>query len=203
MAETFPDLIGKMAVNIVSGMKYGRDKGGMLVSTRDMDSYWAGKFTSGKLLQDEYADLDAWLTDCVELNKRVDFIHPRFRVPRSYTLDNLPFGGAANVVAIPDLRHVVLSGLPLGLILKRGDRFTLVQDDLRCYRKVAEDILVDSSIAQSVRLTPRLPMGVFAAGCTALFKNPPLRLAIVPDSWTTEEWYQASALSFEATEALR
>ncbi|HTM77010.1 MAG TPA: hypothetical protein VL133_05225, partial [Devosia sp.] len=187
-AETFPiPGFERIGLRVISGVVTARDRGGMIVTGRRAEPRWAGSFTTDKLTRDDWADLVALLDDCVDRNLRVDFIHPLFKVPRSYTLDTWPLAADPVLVAVTDRRHIVVSDLTVGLVLKRGDRLTLIQDELRCYRKIAVDTVVTSAIAQTLQLTPRIPAGLFAAGSIVRFKYPPIRLAIVPDSYQAEE----------------
>jgi len=203
-AEIFP-IAGfeRIGLRVVSGVVTARDRGGMIVTGRRSEPRWAGSFTTDKLHPAEWADLVALLDDCVDRNLRVDFIHPRYALPRFYTLDTWPLAADPLLVSVTDRRHIVVKNLTVGLVLKRGDRFTLIQDELRCYRKVAVDTVVTSAIAQTLQLTPRLPLGLFAANAVVRFKNPPIRLAIVPDSYQAEEEYSPTPITFDTEEALQ
>lgn len=203
-AETFPiPGFERIGLRVVSGVVTARDRGGMIVTGRRAEPRWAGPFTTDKLSRNEWADLFALLDDCVDRNLRVDFIHPLYAVPRSYTLDTWPLAADPVLVSATDRRHIMVSGLTVGLMLKRGDRLTLMQDDLRCYRKIAVDTVVTSAIAQTLQLTPRIPSGLFAAGSIVRLKNPPIRLAIVPDSYAQDEEYSPTPVTFETEEALQ
>ena len=203
MAEVFPWAgFESIGVRIRSGIAMSRDRGGLLLTRRQVEPHWAGSLTTGKLTVAEHVDGVAFLVDCVDRNLRVDFIHPRFRVPRSYTLASWPLVSDPLLVSVTNGRQIVVSGLQVGMSLKRGDRFTLMQGELRCHRQLAADVVVASTTNQTITLTPRMPLGLFAAGAAVRFKDPMLRLGIVPDSFTTEEVYQQTPLSFETQEAL-
>lgn len=203
MAETFPFFFASPPALPVSPIISDRDESGLIITVRRGEAYWAGTFATGKLSPAEYAEACAFLDYVVDNNLRVDWSHPRHRVPRSYSLATFPGTGVGTVTAIPNLRQLTVSGYPIGLILKRGDRIGLVSGELRGYRMIAQDVTVTSTTAQTIRITPRLPLGVFAAGASAVVKNPVLRLAIVPNSWKGTEQYQPTALSFDVAEALR
>jgi hypothetical protein len=186
-----------------SGLSFRREKGGLLINKRNAEPHWEGWFRSGDLDFGAYADLSTFLTDVVEMNDRIDFVHPRYALPRSYTLANWPMANDAELVALTNLRTIVVAGLIVGMTLLRGDRFAIRQaGDLVGYRKIASDVVVTSSLAQTLPLTPRLPFNVFAAGASVRFKNPAARLAIVPDSWDADEQSGPSPLKFDVTEAL-
>lgn len=203
MAETFP-LAGfeRIGLRVVSGVVTRRDLGGMLITRRKFEPYWAGPFTTDKLRPAAWSDLVAFLDSCVERNLRVDFIHPRHAVPRDYTVASWPLALDPALVSVTHGREIVVSGLEVGMTLKRGDRLTLMQGELRCYRRLPADVTVASAIAQALPIGPRLPLGVFTAGAGVRFLNPPVRLAIVPDSYQDDEIYQPTAITFETEEAL-
>lgn len=203
MAETFPVTgFSRIGVRIRSGVVTARTTGGLLVTGRRHEPHWAGPFTTGPLEPAEWSALAAFLEDCVDRNLRVDFVHPRHAVPRAYTPASWPMIGDAELEAVTDLRTIVVSGLALGLNLRRGDRLSLMQGELVCHRKMAADVVVSSITAQTLALTPRIPMGIFAAGAAVRLRNPPLRLAIVPDSSRDEEVFAQTPMTFETEEAL-
>jgi len=203
MADPFP-LAGfaRIGLRIVSGIAYGRTEGGLILTGRKAAPYWAGPFTTDSLDPAVWSDLMGFLVDCVDRNLRVDFVHPRYLVPRSYTLTSWPLVTDPVLVSVTNPRTIVVSGLTVGMTLKRGDRLTLIQGELRCHRMIRADLVVASAISQSIALTPLLPTGVFAGGALVRFKNPPIRLAIVPGSFEAEEEYSQSPVTFEAEEAL-
>lgn len=203
MAEMFPVAFARILLKVSSGLAFGRDRDVLLLNARKHEPHWIGSFQTGDLSPEEYADFSAFLTDLVDTNGRVDFVHPRFAVPRTYTQASWPAAADAVLTALTDLRHIVVSGLPVSTVLKRGDRLTLIQGELRCYRSIAQDVVVSSAIAQTLRISPRLPLGVFVAGAAVRFKLPPIRLAVVPDSYEPDETSRPSPISFDVMEALQ
>lgn len=203
MAEVFPlDGFEKIGLRIVSGVITARSRGGLVVVGRSEEARWAGTFTTDKLRSPQWHGLMAFLTDCVDRNLRVDFIHPRHVVPAGYNLGTWPVVADPSLVAVTHRRAIVVSGLTIGVVLKRGTRFSLMQGGLICHRVIAVDTVVASGVAQSLQLTPRLPIGLFSAGAIVRFKNPPVRLAIVPDSFSDEEAYAPTPITFGTEEAL-
>lgn len=202
MAEVFPVGFASIDLQVQDGTAFGRTIAGLVMTGRRHQPYWAGSFSTDSLSFDEWSDLTTMLGDCIENNLRVDFVHPRFALPRQYTAANWPVVGDPVLVSITNPRAIVVSGLTVGLQLKRGDRLTLMQGDLRCYRKIRSDLVVTSGIAQTLPLSPRLPPGVFAAGAVVRMQNPAIRLAIVPDSLDAVEKYSEQPVSFDVAEAL-
>lgn len=204
MAETFPfPFFERIGLRIQPGIAHKRDRGGMLITQRRLEPYWAGQFTTDKLAPAAWADLIAFLDNCVDRNLRVDFVHPRFALPRAFTEATWPLFADPLLVSITHGREIVVSGLQAGMQLKRGDRLSLMQGELRCYRSLAADVLVSSSISQALPLTPRMPLGLFAAGAAVRFKAPPVRLAIVPGSYQDDEVARQFPVTFETEEALK
>lgn len=204
MAETFPiSGFERIGLQVVSGIKSVRTRGGLVITGRAVEPRWTGRFTTDKLDIDEWRDLAAFLTDCVDRNLRVDFIHPRHVVPAGYTLESWPVLVDPVLVSVTNRRLIIASGLTLGVVLQRGVRVSLMQSGLICHRMIAADTVVTSTVAQALPLTPRLPIGVFTADALVRFKQPPIRLAIVPDSYVLDEEFNQTPISFDTEEALQ
>lgn len=188
------------------GINHARTEGGLIVTSRRSDPFWAGRMTTGPLGgtagNNEHADFRAFLSRCADKHLRVDFVHPRHRTPSAYSAATWPMVGNGALVSLTDLRTIVVSGLTVGLVLKRGDRLSLGQGELIAHRWLAADVTVTSALAQSIELTPRLPTGVFVAGATVTLKDPKMRLMIVPGSWDDEEAYEPTPIGFDVMESL-
>lgn len=193
---------GRIGLRIVSGITTRRDRRGLLITGRRNEPYWAGPFTTDRLDPDMWSIVTAFLDNCVDRNLRVDFVHPRRAIPRAYTMGSWPLVADPIVTAVTHGRQIVASGLQVGMTLKRGDRLTIMQGDLRCYRRLENDLVVASAVSQALPISPRIPLGVFTPGAAVRFKNPPVRLAIVPDSYPQDEVYEQTAITFETEEAL-
>lgn len=205
MAETFPNTghFGVIGVAPNSGIAWARDEGAVNIFSRHRDSFWAGPMNTGKLIRKEITEWLAFLERVTELNLSVDFVHPWYRVPAAYEIGDLPFGGTATIDAVTDLFTLEIQGLPVGLILTAGDRFSIVQGDIIIYRKIAADILVASTISETITMTTRLPVGLVAAAATVKFLNPPLRLKVISGSWNPQEANAPTGLTFTVAEAYR
>jgi hypothetical protein len=188
------------------GISSERSEGGLIITSHRSDPHWQGPMTTVKLGRsagvNQHADFLAFLSRCVDLNMRVDFVHPLHQLPVSYTLANWPMLDNAELVTVPDLRHIVVRALPMGLALKRGDRLSILQGNVVCHRWIAADVIVSSAITQSLELTPRLPLGVLAAGAAVVLRQPKMRVMIVPGSWDTSEAKEPSTVTFEVSESL-
>jgi hypothetical protein len=188
------------------GIASARSEGGLIVTSRRGDPFWRGRMTTVPLEGDDgnnqHADMRAFLSRCVDLNLSVDFIHPRHRVPSAYTLATWPMAGDGAVVSVTDLRHIVVSGLDEDLVLRRGDRLSIVQGSVVVHRWIGAGVIVTSDTSQTVELTPRLPIGLVEAAATVLLKDPIMRLRVVPDSWDATEVPDQAPISFDVDEAL-
>lgn len=202
MAETFPWPLKATRLTTLLNINFGRDLGGLGLSGRTADAYWRGALTTPALSildrQKALADLTYW----ADMNKRISFVHPQYLYPAGYDAATWPLATNPVVTAITDRRHIVVMGLVVGMVLPRGTRFTLIQDDLRCYRSLPVDVVVASATAQTLPVSPRLPLGVFAPNCRISFVSPEVRLAIVPDSWSPDEDIDLLPLSFDVSETL-
>ncbi len=188
------------------GISHARTEAGLVVTSRRAEPFWRGRMTTEPLAgthgSNEHADFRAFLSRCVDLNLRVDFVHPRHRYPSAYTAATWPMADDATLAALTDRRNIVVTGLTVGMTLKRGDRLALSQGSLIAHRWLAADVVVASAIAQALELTPRLPLGVFEAGAAVALKDPIMRLMIVPGSWDDEEVGQPAPIGFEVMESL-
>lgn len=189
------------------GVVGARSEGGLIITSRKSDPFWTGKLTTAKLEpwrgNNRHARMLAFLSDCVDRNLRVDWVHPRHDYPGSYTADTWPMLGDGSLNDIVDARTLDVQGLVAGMVLARGDRIAVLQGDIVVHRWVAEDVVVDSAISQAVPVTPRLPVGLLAPSATVRLANPPLRFMIVPGSWDTDEAHEPTSISFDVAEALR
>lgn len=202
MAETFPVGFARIDIRPNPGLAYKRERRGVLISSRNgVQPYWSGSLRTGRLLQAEYRDLYGALTNAIENNLRFDFVLPRFILPAAYTAETWPLVANPTIEAVTDLRTLSLAGLEVGMTLRRGDRFTILKGELRCYRMLAADVTVASATAQAISITPRLPIGVFEAADEVQFVDPPIRLAVL-DPIDMPEEYTPTPVSFSVTETL-
>jgi hypothetical protein len=196
-------------INVPSalGIAYARTHGGLIVTSRNADPYWHGTMTTQPLgvfgENNQHADFLAWMIWATDNNMRVDFVHPRHRLPRSYSADNWPMIGNASLISTPDQRTLRVSGVTEGIELRRGDRIAVYQSDLVVHRWVAADLIVTSEVAQNIPVTPRLPLGVLAPASTVALADPKMRFMIVPGSWDAAEVANPSQISFEVMEAVQ
>lgn len=192
-------------VGVDLGIVTARSTGGLVIASRRHDAFWRGTWTTGILDWWERADFLAWLTWAADLNMRVDIVHPRHRYPRDYNETTWPMAGDGALVDTPDQRTLSVSGILAGVQLRRGDRVSVLQDDIVVHRWIAADTLVTSAISQNIPVTPLLPIGVLAPAAIVRLQNPPLRSVIVAGSWESSqaEEYGPTPISFEVMEALR
>ncbi|HTN64031.1 MAG TPA: hypothetical protein VL147_21165 [Devosia sp.] len=209
MPVAFPSdiFVASDSLAIDLGISVSRSEGGLNITSRRSDPFWRGRITTPPLPawadDNVRAGFVAWLNWAVDLNMRIDFVHPKYQLPGHYTEDTWPMAGNAVLLAVPDLRTIVVSDLVVGMVLKRRDRISITQGDIVVHRWIGEDVVVSSAIAQQLVLTPRLPIGVLAAGAQVVLQNPVMRFVILPGSWEGEDALEPMPVSFEVSEALR
>jgi hypothetical protein len=209
MPTTFPPGIFVASDTLTPDLaiNFARSEGVLIVTSRRSDPHWRGRITTPKLPSwaddNVRADFMAWLHWAVDLNMRVDFVHPKHRLPRHYTLDTWSMIGNATLESVPDLRTIVVSEVPVGTVLKRGDRLSINQGEIIVHRWIAEDVVTSSVLAQTIVLAPRLPIGVLVPGAAVVLKDPKMRFMIVPGSWDGEDRIEPAPVSFEVSESLR
>ncbi|MBJ3783420.1 hypothetical protein [Devosia sediminis] len=189
------------------GVVTARTEGGLFITSRKADPFWHGTYTTGPLDPrgaNDRAEFLAWLTWAADNNMRVDFLHPRHRLPRAYTAANWPMIGDASLSDIVDQRTISVFGLTAGLDLRRGDRLSILQGDQVIHRWIAAPVIVASAISQDIAVTPRLPLGVLAPAAVVRLENPPLRAILQPGSWadSQREEYGPSPVTFGLMEAV-
>lgn len=203
MAETFPWPIKADTLRVVSGITFGRDAGGLGLTGRKTEPYWAGTLTTPALSiadrKQALSDLNYWL----DMNKRISFVHGLYHYPEGYDATTWPLTADAVITEVTDRRTIKVSGLEVDMVLPRGTRFTVMQGALRCYRSLPTAVTVTSALSQALPVSMRLPMGVFEAGATVRFAEPEVLLAIVPDSWDGAEDIDLLPLSFDVSETLK
>lgn len=202
MALTLPVHFEQLKLWPAGGIPHAMEESGLLITGRRLVRPWTLQATTDKLDQGEFANLSATLLEAEERNLRFDFVHPRFALPRAYTPATWPMAGDAALEAVPNLYTIDCSLLPIGLMLKKGDRLTLMQGELRCYCMLSADVTVASSVSELLPVLPRLPIGVFSAGAAVRLEGPMVRLALLPDSYDVSEQYQPRPISLELIEAL-
>lgn len=202
MAQILPPLFGVVRLLPYSGIATQRSRGGLLLTQRVVEPGWRGRFATDFLDPDEHQHLATTIADIVDRNERIDFVHPLYVRPRAFLGAVWPLVADPLLVSVTHGREIVVSGLEAGMELRRGDRLTIMQGELRCYRSIQSDLVVSSTIAQALPITPRMPVGIFAAAAAVRFIDPVVRLAIVPDSYDIEETSKPSPISFEVEEAL-
>src|SRR5690606_38491999 len=130
-------------------------EGGLFITSKKADPFWSGPMTTQPLNgwseDNQHADFLAFLNDCVDRHLRVDFVHPRHRFPSAYNSVTWPMVGDASLNEVTDAWNIDISGLASGLILKRGDRLSIKQDDLIVHRWVNSPLVVSSEISQKVQ----------------------------------------------------
>lgn len=186
-----------------SGLGFSRSEGGLIITSRHSEPYLAGTMVTRPQVQDEFDDLEAFLFGAVQYSRRLDFIHPKHLIPRSYSATEfaaLGWSGNANVSAWPDLHTAVVSGMPVGLVLKRGDRMSITEGTKNSLKMIDQDVIVSSVISQTIALSSRVPIGVFTVAAIVHFQNPVLRFMVVPDSidnkLLADEMYPSLTLDF-------
>lgn len=183
MAETFPGEFEYIDVDLQHTIFSSKSRGGFTTEVRVADPYWGGELTTLALERAEYAVWDTFLGEVIDRQLAVDFVHPLFPFPRSYALAaSVPGTGTGTVTGFPDGRTITVSALPVGLILKKGDRFSLEQGDRVLHYRVAEDVTVSTTVDQAIKISPRMRTGLFTATATFRYLYPKLRLRVSPNT---------------------
>lgn len=183
-----------------------RDEAGNSWETEDGDPNWRGRMATSKLTPDRLQGLFGFVQAAVQSRATIDFVDPVYFIPAAYRTTGLPAGfedGLASLVDASNGSSPVFAGLPVGLVLRYGDRIS-IRDAHNCRHHmvaVAELIVTDSD-EQAVPVVPAVLGNVFEAGADVVLLNPPVRLNIVTNSWSAPRRAQSlTVASFSVEEA--
>ena len=125
---SFPAGLSTLELEIRFVRDTARDDAGASWETEDADPYWIGRLSTSKLSDDRLQDWEGFIADAVARRQEISFVDPIYRIPAAYRTSGLPdgFDGTATIVNVTDPAAPIFSGLPLGLVLKRGDRLNLI-----------------------------------------------------------------------------
>lgn len=181
-----------------------QSRGGYTSEVTFGDPTWGGSMRTTPLSERQLRAWEAFISEATQRMLAFELVHPLRLTPLEYSYDSLPFSGTAAMVNIDDLNSPRLSGLPVGLQLRRGDRVQFTEGDHTAYRMVRSDVLVSSVLDQAVPVTPRLPLGMFTTAASAVFKDPKMRLRVTKNSWSAPLTAgQPTRGTFDVYEAIR
>lgn len=185
-------------------MEGARSDGGDTWWTMDADAYWQGRATTTKLNPALLQQWDAFMLEAMFNQSGFEFIDPQFRMPRAYRASGLPvgFAGVGSIVDLADPLRPVASGLPVGLLLKRGDRVGAVSADNKTCHLLTSDVAVASNSAQALPVLPPILDNVFGAGDALHLVDPVIRLTVAPNTWSVPRTARSEPVgSFQVVEA--
>lgn len=186
-------------------MDGARSDAGDVWWTMDADAYWQGNASTTKLNPALQANWDGFMLAAMFHQTAVEFTDPRYRLPSAYrSAGVLPggFDGEADIADLADPLNPVISGLPVGLELKRGDRIGVVSVDNKTLHVLAADVTVASSTAQVLPVLPPILDNVFSAGDQIRLIDPAVRLTVVPNSWSVRQQARSEPIgTFQVVEA--
>lgn len=181
-----------------------RDNAGNSWQTMDADPYWRGTASTTKLNAGLLQDWDGFMLAAMQDRLAIEFVDPLFRLPRAYRASGLPlgFGGIGSIADLSDPATPVVSGLPVGLVLRRGDRLGVASGANKTCHVVRADVTVASGTAQAISVVPPIMDNVFEAGDDVVLADPGIRLNIVPNSWSVPRRAMTLTIgSFDVVEA--
>lgn len=181
-----------------------RDEAGNVWQTMDADPYWKGSASTSKLNVARLQDWDGFMLSAMYGRLAIEFIDPIYRMPQAYKASGLPFGfdGTGQIESLSNPSAPVISGFPVGLTLKRGDRLGAISSPNKTCHIITADTVVTSNTAQAVPIVPPILDNVFDAGDDVTLVDPVIRLNVVPNSWSVPRRALSEPVgSFEVIEA--
>lgn len=201
---SFPSGLSSIEFAPFFPVEEARDDAGNVWETRDADPYWQGRGTTGKLNFDRLQDWEGFMLEAMLNRTVIEFIDPIFRTPAHYRGGVLPggFSGVGQVVNLTDPLNPVVQGLPVGMILKRGDRVGFADSSNKTCHVMSAPLVVSSNTAQALPLVPPVLPNVFGPGDDVVLLDPVLRLNIEPNSWSVPRRARVDAIgTFSVIEA--
>jgi hypothetical protein len=182
----FPNGLSRLELDIQWVRDAARSDGGFRWETESADPYWAGKGSTSKLNADRLQDWEGFAADAVSRRQVIDFVDPVYFFPAAYRVAGLPggFSGTGTLVSLVDPSSPTFAGLPLGLVLRRGDRLNLGSGGKRSYHRLRADVTVTSISAQALPIAPFVLGNMLSAGAILNLVNPSVRLMLVANSWS-------------------
>lgn len=201
---SFPSGLSSIEFAPFFPVEEARDDAGNVWETRDADAYWQGRGTTGKLNFDRLQDWDGFMLEAMLNRTVIEFIDPIYHIPAHYRGAVLPggFSGIGQVVNLTDPLNPVVQGLPVGMILKRGDRVGFADSNNKTCHVLSAAVTVSSNTAQALPVVPPVLANVFGPGDDVVLLNPVLRLNIEPNSWSVPRRARQDAIgTFSVIEA--
>ena len=180
-----------------------RDDGGNIWQTFDADPYWQGRATTGKLNADRLQAWDVFMLEAMLNRTTIEFVDPQFRIPSAYR-NGLPggFDGTGIIMNLDDPLNPVIAGLPVGLVLRRGDRLGVFDAQNKTCHMITSNFTVASNSAQVVPVLPAILDNVFTEADEVTLLDPVIRLNIEPNSWSVPRRARQDAIgTFSVIEA--
>lgn len=202
MPTTIPAPIRTTNLSPRSGKSYRLGEDGLVITSVYRDPVWQGEFVTPPLDAEDRGELLAWLDDCVDRNLRVDYVHPLYKYPAGYKESTWPLVSDPTLSAVVNQRQITVAGLSDTLTLPKGTRLSIIQGNRVCYRRLAAAVAAPSSISETIEITPRIPLGVFAPSALVRFERPFVRMMVIPDSWDSTEDIEATPVAFSMVESL-
>ena len=172
--------------------------------TMDADAYWQGRASTTKLNPALLQNWEGFMLEAMLNQSSIEFVDPQLRIPAAYRGVGLP-GGYDGVAVIEDLSDPlipVVSGMPVGLVLRRGDRIGAVSVGNKTCHLLTANVTVVSNTAQALPVLPPILDNVFGAGDELHVLDPVIRLTVVPNSWSAPRRALSEPVgSFEVVEA--
>lgn len=153
--------------------------------TMDADAYWQGRASTTKLHPALLQNWEGFMLDAMLNQSAIEFVDPQLRIPAAYRGGALPGGydGVAVIESLSNPLSPVVSGLPVGLVLRRGDRIGAVSAVNKTCHLLTANVTVASSTAQALPVLPPILDNVFGPGDALHLLDPVIRLTVVPNSW--------------------
>lgn len=192
-------------------------RGGAQISVDLGPALWTGEWSSPPLEEEDFGEVRAWF-DTLAGDQQFYGYDSLREYPVRYrsgfgglTVDGNPFTGTAYLIEVAGNKvEVVLSGLPIGFVLRPGDYFSFDYGGVNQYRalhRISSAGVADSAGLMAVEVRPYIRPGWEDSGSPAAravtFYRPSARMLVVPGSYDEQiPVNRYGSISFKAVQSL-
>lgn len=157
------------------------------------DPYWSIEVETAPLYLADQRLLNAFEAEYGAGTKTLLWTSPGLAVPILYEGDqsNAALSNDGNLVSVTGGTSLSINSVTTGLALKRGDLISLATGDYRSLHTVMADATASGS-AVTLVVQPFVP-GYITAGAVVKFKNPEMKVRMLPGSFQMGDDYLAAA----------
>lgn len=204
--------IWSATLDLIDNVASSPSGGGKMNLTQVDDPLWRFALRTGTLMPDQAGSWSAWASSLRGGLRTFIASDSRHRAPLAYPSATAPadiaggWTGTAGVSAVGAGGALTLTGLPVGYMIRAGDRIGVEQGPVlrRGYYKALEDVTSNGGGAATVIVAPFLHTTIFSPGAVARLWRPKAEFVIDWSTWREDEESlpRYASVGFEAWQKL-